>query len=70
MVFRLRKPKFMSFNYLIHVSRCISGLSWVGLMYIFVIAIMSEEIFNTKFEKAALRPLLWPTGVTKISQQK
>ena len=35
-----------------------------------VIAIMSEKIFNTKFEKAALRPLPWPTGGTKISKQK
>ena len=30
---------------------------------------MSEKLFSTKFEKAALRPLPWPTGGTKISQK-
>ena len=40
--------------------RC--GLFNVYFEVIEVIAIKSEEIFNTKFEKAALRSLPWPTG--------
>ena len=35
-----------------------------------VIAIICEKISNIEFEKAALRSLPWPTGGTKISQQK
>ena len=35
-----------------------------------VIAIMSEETSNTELKKATLRPLPWPTGGTKISQQQ
>jgi len=35
-----------------------------------VIDIMSEKILNTKSDKAALRSSPWPTGGTKISQQK
>ena len=36
---------------------------------IWVIALLSREIFDTQFEKAALSKPPWLTGGTKISQQ-